>query len=70
MAIEKIHDVFPGVKVEWQRTARVPQPQMVVEETTSHKTIAAFPQEHMSDDLYGPGVEELQAALKQFKAGL
>lgn len=67
MAIDVIHDVFPGVKVQWERTARVAKPMMTIDETTSGDEIHTFPQQDMSDDLYGPGVDELRAKLKQYK---
>ena len=67
MAIDIIHEVFPGVQVEWERTARVANPTMTVDETTSGDEIATFIQRDMSDDFLGPGVEELKAALKKHK---
>ena len=70
MAIDLIRDVFPTAKVEWERTARVAKPVMVIDETTSGEEIAAFAQPDMSDDLRGPGVEQLKAALQKYKDGL
>lgn len=67
MAIDIIHEVFPGTQVEWERTARVAKPVMVVDETTSGDEIAAIVQREMSDDFRGPGVEELKAALEKYK---
>ena len=67
MAIDIIHEVFPGVEVEWERTARVSKPTMTVDETTSGDEIATFTQRDMSDDYRGPGVDELKAALQKHK---
>jgi hypothetical protein len=70
MAIEIIHDVFPGVQVQWERTPRVANPMMTINETRSGDEIHTFPQRDMSDDFYGPGVDELRARLKQHKKSL
>jgi hypothetical protein len=67
MAIDIIHEVFPGSHVEWERTARARNPIMVVDETSSGHEVAAFKQRDMSDDYRGPGVDELKAALKNYK---
>ena len=67
MAIDIIHEVFPGVQVEWERTARVAKPMMTIDETTSGEEIATFLQRDMSDDFLGPGVDELKAALQKHK---
>lgn len=68
MAIDVIHEVFPGAQVEWQRTDRVPNPQMTVDETTTGDEILTFRQRDMSDDFFGPGVADLKRSLQQFKA--
>jgi hypothetical protein len=67
MAIDVIHEVFPGAKVEWQRTDRVPVPQMTVDETTSGEEILTFQQRDMSDDYLGHGVAELRTMLIRMK---
>ena len=67
MAIDIIHETFPGAQVEWERTRRVPEPIMVIDETTSGDEIAAFKQIDMSDDFLGPGVELLRKNLVQYK---
>lgn len=67
MAIDVIHEVFPGARVEWERTARVNKPQMTVDETTSGDEILTFNQRDMSDDYYGPSVDELRKMLRQYK---
>lgn len=67
MAIDIIHETFPGALVEWERTSRVPQPIMVIDETTSGDEIASFRQIDMSDDFLGPGVELLRQNLIQYK---
>ena len=40
---------------------------MTVDETTSGDEIATFTQQDMSDDLRGPGVDELRTALEKYK---
>ena len=67
MAIDVIHEVFPGAQVEWQRTDRKPNPQMTIDETTTGEEILTFNQRDMSDDYLGPGVDELKAKLREFK---
>jgi len=67
MAIDIIHEYFPGVQVEWERTDRVRNPTMTVDETTSGDEIATFTQRDMSDDYRGPGVDDLRAALQKYK---
>lgn len=69
MAIDIVHEVYPGVQVEWERTARVSNPTMTCHETTSGggNEIATFPQRDMSDDYRGPGVDQLKAALLKHK---
>ena len=67
MAIDIIHETFPGAQVEWERTRRVPEPIMVIDETTSGDEVAAFKQIDMSDDFLGPGVELLRQNLIQYK---
>ena len=67
MAIDVIHEVFPGAQVEWERTARVAKPIMTVDETTTGDEIAAFSQRDMSDDYRGTGVDLLKENLAQFK---
>lgn len=67
MAIDIIHETFPGASVEWERTSRVPKPIMVIDETTSGDEIAAFNQVDMSDDFLGPGVELLRKNLMEYK---
>eukprot|EP00521_Asterionellopsis_glacialis_P009768 CAMPEP_0195290018 /NCGR_PEP_ID=MMETSP0707-20130614/6054_1 /TAXON_ID=33640 /ORGANISM="Asterionellopsis glacialis, Strain CCMP134" /LENGTH=71 /DNA_ID=CAMNT_0040350085 /DNA_START=154 /DNA_END=369 /DNA_ORIENTATION=+ len=67
MAIDVIHEVFPGAKVEWQRTDRVPNPHMTVDETTSGEEILTFRQRDMSDDFFGPGVADLKKKLQELK---
>ena len=67
MAIDIIHEVFPGTQVEWERTPRVGKPMMTVDETTSGDEIATFLQRDMSDDFYGPGVDQLKEALIAYK---
>lgn len=69
MAIDIIHEIFPGVEVTWERTPRVAKPTMTVDETTSGNEIATFTQRDMSDDYLGPGVDELKAALQKHKEG-
>ena len=70
MAIDIIHEVFPGTAVAWERTPRVRRPQMTVDETTSGSKILTFTQQDMSDDLRVPGVDNLKAALEKFKREL
>ena len=70
MAIDIIHETFPGAEVEWERTVRVANPQMTVDETTSGDEILTFPQRDMSDDYYGPGVEELRRKLTEYKQSI
>lgn len=67
MAIDIIHEIFPGTKVEWERTARVSKPMMTINEINSDETICTIVQQDMSDDLYGPGVEQLKEALQKLK---
>ena len=67
MAIDVIHEVFPGAKVEWQRTDRVAQPKMTVDETTNGDGVLTFPQRDMSDDYFGPGVTALKKKLEELK---
>ena len=67
MAIDIIHEVFPGVQVEWEKTARVSNATMTVDETTSGDEVVTFTQRDMSDDYRGPGVDELKAALQKHK---
>ena len=67
MAIDIIHEIFSGVQVEWERTARVAHPTMTVDETTTGDEILTFNQRDMSDDYYGPAVERLKQRLLQFK---
>jgi hypothetical protein len=67
MAVDLILEVFPGAQVEWERTARVPKPVMIVDETTSGDEIAAFNQYDMSDDFRGPDVEMLKGRLLKYK---
>jgi len=66
MAIDIIHEVFPGVQVDWERTPRVRNATMTVDETTSGDEIATIPQRDMSDDYRGPGVEELKRSLQDY----
>lgn len=68
MAIDVIHEVFPGAQVEWQRTERVSHPKMTVDETTGGEEILTFRQRDMSDDFFGPGVADLKKSLQNFKA--
>ena len=70
MAIDVIREIFPGAQVAWERTPRVQVPQMRVEIADSGELIHSFKQADMSDDLYGPGVDELRAALTKHKAAL
>ena len=67
MAIDVIREIFPGVQVEWERTQRVSNPTMTIDETTTGDEILTFNQRDMSDDYYGPGVEQLKQKLQQFK---
>jgi len=66
MAIDVIHEVFPGVQADWERTPRVRNGTMTADETTSGDEIAAIPQRDMSDDCRGPGVEELKRSLQDY----
>ena len=61
MAIDVIHEAFPGAAVEWERTARVARPQMKI--LMNGRDLHCFDQNDMSDDLYGPGVDELRQLL-------
>jgi hypothetical protein len=61
MAIDVIHQIFPGTHVEWKRTARIPKPMMTIDETTSGEETHTLDQQDTSDDLYGPGADELRA---------
>ena len=70
MAMDIIHEIFPGVQVEWERTPRVSRPLMVVDETTSGNEIASFNQRDMSDEYYGPGVDLLRQNLIKYKQQL
>jgi len=65
MAIDEIHKVFPGAPVSWQRTPRVATPRMRI--TVDQQDLLTLLQQDMSDDLRGPGVEELQQSLKELK---
>jgi hypothetical protein len=67
MAIDMIHEVFPGAAVAWERTARAATPTMTVDETTSGDEIATFVQRDMSDDYRGPGVDALRAKLVEYQ---
>lgn len=67
MAIDLIHEVFPGAEVEWERTARVAKATMTVDESTSGEEILTFLQRDMSDDFRGPGVDNLKQKLLEFK---
>lgn len=67
MAIDVIHEVFPGAEVAWQRTDRVANPQMTIDEVTSGEEILTFRQRDMSDQYLGPGVAELKRKLEEFK---
>lgn len=67
MAIDIIRIVFPGCRVEWERTPRVSKPIMTVEETTSGEEVATFVQRDMSDDYRGPGVDLLKESLIKLK---
>jgi len=67
MAIEIIHETFPGSLVEWERTSRVPNPFMVIGETKSGDEIASFNQRDMSDQFRGPGVDMLRRNLIAYK---
>jgi hypothetical protein len=67
MAIDIIHEVFPGAQVEWERTDRVPKPMMVIDETTGGDEVAVFLQRDMSDDFRGPGVDLLKKNLVELK---
>ena len=68
MAIDIIHETFPGSQVEWERTPRVANPIMVIDETTSGDEIASFTQKDMSDHFRGPGVGLLKKNLVQYKS--
>jgi hypothetical protein len=70
MAIDLIHEVFPGAEVEWERTARVAKPMMTVDESTSGDEILTFSQRDMSDDFRGPGVDDLKQKLLELKQDL
>lgn len=67
MCIEVIHEIFPGAEVEWERTDRVRTPMMTVEEVLSGDEILTFIQKDMSDQYYGPGVDELRNKLRELK---
>jgi len=62
MAIDCIRSVFSDATVSWERTARVPEPIMRI--TNEDVLVHEFPQNDMSDDLRGPGVDELLEKLK------
>jgi hypothetical protein len=70
MAIDLIHEVFPGAEVEWERTARVAKPTMTVDESSSGEEISTFLQRDMSDDFRGPGVDDLKRKLLEFKQNM
>jgi len=68
MCIDIIHETFPNAVVEWERTPRVSNPQMTVDETTSGDEILTFTQRDMSDDYLGNGVDALRKALQKYRA--
>ena len=65
MAIDVIREVFPDAEVQWERTARVPVSRMTVDDTESGDEILTFLQRDMSDDFYGPAVDELRLRLRE-----
>jgi len=67
MCIEVIHEIFPGAEVEWERTDRVRTPMMTVVENLSGEKVLSFIQKDMSDQYYGPGVDELRKKLRELK---
>ena len=67
MAIDLIHEVFPGAEVERDRAARGAKPTMTVDESTSGEEILSFLQRDASNGFRGPGVDDLKQKSLQFK---
>ena len=66
MAIEMVQKTFPGARVKWQRTPRVPNIELTV--SADGELLSKVPQREISDDYRGKGVDKLAEALDTYKA--